>query len=107
MLYKKHCYKYNEVFKPNDSSDEPQRCARFVETIEFIVVNRWGNVVYDSKKSTNSGGEGSSLINWNGTTNAGKELAEGVYFYEAKVKFITRNPGDAAKTFKGWVQVLR
>jgi gliding motility-associated-like protein len=97
----------NEVFKPFDiENGDPERCARFVESIEIIIVNRWGNVVYDSKKANNSQ-EVTKFINWDGKTNSGKELATGTYFYTAKVKFITLDPKKANQTFKGWVQIFR
>lgn len=46
------------------------------EAINMIIVNRWGNLIWDSEKM--------GTYIWNGYTMEGKEVAEGTYFYVIK-----------------------
>ena len=61
-----------------------------VRRVEFKVFDRSGGVIFDFN-SARSGGEGQSvnsiLINWDGTTDSGRELPAGVYYYGADVHF--------------------
>lgn len=86
-----------------DLLDLRKRCARFVLSVNFKVLNRWGKEVY----SYSSGGERSIYIDWDGRDNGGKELATGVYYYIAEVTFDVVNPAEQTKTIKGWVNLLR
>src|SRR5678816_1981506 len=54
----------NDLFKPFRS--------RFIESIDFKVFNRWGQIVYTTTDPE---------INWNGTNPSGKLLSDGVYYY--------------------------
>lgn len=82
------------------------KCARFVEQVEFKVFNRWGEEVYHYD-TTVGDQKGSIYIDWNGRDNSGSELSTGVYYFVAKVKFITVDPGDQVQNFKGWVHLIR
>jgi hypothetical protein len=84
-------------------------CPRFVEYVNFTVVNRWGRVVfdYDSRNADPSSGLDPILINWNGKDNEGTDLPTGVYYYTAEVKFVVLNPDESVRTFKSWVHLLR
>ena len=62
------------------------------EKREFIVFNRWGNMVYDTQEYNND---------WNGTNNNNKPLPEGTYYY------ILRLDVDAGIIMKGGVTILR
>lgn len=79
------------------------KCARFVESVVFSVYNRWGKEVY----SYESGSERSIYIDWDGRDNEGRELAAGIYYYAAEVKFDSVDPAKANQTIKGWVHLLR
>ena len=103
-------YAFSPLTKPDlDLKD----CPRFVEGVEFRVYNRWGNLVYEySSNEASNGGEPLSvkeaiLIGWDGRTNSGEELAAGVYFYAADVKFDLLDESNDVKTIKGWVQLIR
>jgi len=86
--------------------DYVQRCARFVDRVDFKVFNRWGREVYDYVGQR--GNENSIYINWDGRDKSGKELATGIYFYSADVTFSSTAPGGkSVKTFKGWVHLVR
>ncbi len=54
----------NDIFKPFRS--------RFIESIDFKVFNRWGQVVFTTLDPQ---------INWNGTNQSGKDVSDGVYYY--------------------------
>ncbi|MDQ3393632.1 MAG: gliding motility-associated C-terminal domain-containing protein [Bacteroidota bacterium] len=86
----------NDTFRPMD-------CPRFVESINFRVVNRWGKEIY----SFRSNGENSIYIDWNGKTNQGDDVPAGVYYYVAEVTFMRLNPADKVQILKGYVHVLR
>ncbi len=86
-----------------------QKCARFVESVEATIYNRWGGVVF-TYSGGNSGADdlGNSIyIDWNGTGNDGKELSTGVYYYKVDVIFDVVDPSQAKRTYKGWVHLLR
>lgn len=71
------------VFTPNgdginDEIDFSNYCIS--DECHVIVLNRWGNVVFDS--------DGGTFI-WNGLYH-GEELSDGVYFYKIETKSITK-----------------
>jgi gliding motility-associated-like protein len=90
------------VFTPNgDGKNDVFRtihCPLFVESVEFTVYNRWEQKIYE--------GKGDIFVNWNGKTSNGGQVPSGVYFYEAKVKFIRLKPDEELKIIKGWIQIL-
>jgi hypothetical protein len=79
------------------------KCARFVESVTFTVNNRWGKEVYTYQ----SGGERTIYIDWDGKDNNGKDLAAGVYYYNARVTFTVVDPSKKTKDIHGWVQIIR
>ncbi|CAG5009413.1 hypothetical protein DYBT9275_04491 [Dyadobacter sp. CECT 9275] len=90
------------VFTPNGDGKndvfQPLECPAFVQALEFKVFNRWGAQVFDTKDVN---------VNWNGKTNAGKELAAGQYYYEAAVTFEASKKDNKPYIIKGWVQIIR
>jgi gliding motility-associated-like protein len=81
----------NDVFRPD-------RRSRFIKSVKFTVFNRWGVKVY----------EGNDVgINWPGTDKDGNRLTDGTYYYEAQVEFISLDPANASKKYKGWVEIVR
>ena len=46
-----------------------------IAEFEFVIVNRWGNTIYTFNDVNGS---------WDGTTEAGKLVAEGTYFYRIR-----------------------
>ena len=96
----------NDLFRPyGPESVEGLRCARFVESVDIRIFNRWGAEVY--QYAGKSGTENSIYINWDGKSTEGKELSSGVYYYEANVIFDTVDPADASQKFKGWIHVIQ
>lgn len=67
------------VFTPNQDGDNDFFDIHGIDAYpdnEFIVVNRWGNVVFEEKKYHNT---------WKGTHKNGEELPDGVYFVILKI----------------------
>ncbi|MCB0488343.1 MAG: gliding motility-associated C-terminal domain-containing protein [Cyclobacteriaceae bacterium] len=86
-----------------DIVDIRSKCARFVESVKFTVLDRWGKELYTYQ----SGGERTIYINWDGHDNSGIEVPGGVYFYSAEVIFDVVDPSQKNKTYKGWVHLIR
>lgn len=80
-----------------------EKCARFVQRVNFKVTNRWGKEVF----SYESGGERNIYIDWDGRDNNGSELAAGIYYYIAEVTFDVVDPAEETQIIKGWVHLIR
>ena len=85
-------YELPNAFSPNgdDQNDRftPFPGWRFVDRIDLQVFNRWGTLVFQTQDPA---------IQWDGTNEEGKVLAEGTYFYvcrvyEKRVSGITLRP---------------
>ncbi len=100
-------YSDREIIDENGNSicgeRDLTRCARFVQSVEFRVYNRWGRQVFDYK----SGGEKTIYIDWDGRDSNGNELSSGTYFYIAEVVFDLVDPSKRRQEMKGWVQIIR
>jgi len=77
-------YELPNVFTPSgDGINDfyhPFLPYKFVESIDLKVMNRWGNLVFETTDP---------LISWDGTyLNTGEQLADGVYFYVCTVNEI-------------------
>ena len=77
-----NCPQYDlpNAFSPNDDGKNdffiPFPGWRFIDHIDLQVFNRWGNLVFQTQDPA---------INWNGTNQNGKTVAEGTYFFVCKV----------------------
>jgi gliding motility-associated-like protein len=82
---------FNDLFVPTTN--------RFVSRVDFKVYNIWGQLVFETNDP---------LINWNGTTRDGNELAEGTYHYTCRV-FETRQEGviEQSNILSGFIQLIR
>ena len=89
------------TFTPNNDNANDffiPRQNRFIDRVEFKVFNRWGQKVFETVDP---------LINWDGTNQSNKELAEGTYYYtcqtfEKRVAGVTE--GDI---LNGTIQLIR
>jgi gliding motility-associated-like protein len=77
----------NDLYKPLRS--------RFIETINFKVFNRWGQVVF----TTND-----PQINWNGQNQTGKSVSDGVYYYTCEA-FESQNHSPIV--LSGYIELIR
>jgi len=70
------------VFTPNGDTDNANEefflTTENLAELRLIIFNRWGNVVFDYTSSDPANNNPS----WNGMTEKGDELDEGVYFYK-------------------------
>jgi flagellar hook assembly protein FlgD len=44
------------------------------KSYDIVIINRWGNTIISKKNATNSDF-------WDGKTNTGEQVSDGVYFY--------------------------
>ncbi|QJD78915.1 T9SS type B sorting domain-containing protein [Spirosoma rhododendri] len=90
------------VFTPNgdgkNDTFQPMRCARAVESVTFVVFNRYGTKVYETT---------TAVLNWDGRASDGTELPSGLYYYQATVRYAVLDRNTPAQVFKGYVQILR
>lgn len=89
------------IFTPNANSINdlyhPILPYKFVESIDFVVYNRYGNVVYMSKDP---------IINWDGKyLNSDNQVSDGVYFYTCYVNVI-KLAGIQTNVLKGTITIL-
>jgi gliding motility-associated-like protein len=77
----------NDVFKPFRS--------RFIESIEFKVFNRWGQVVFTTRDPQ---------INWNGENQSGTGVSDGVYYYTCEA-FESQNLSPII--LSGYIELIR
>jgi len=72
------CFHIPNVFTPNgdglNEHFEIELCEN-IDFLSFVIVNRWGNTIRTFDKSD---------FKWNGITENGIMVSEGVYFYEMK-----------------------
>ncbi len=96
-------YELPNAFTPNgDGANDlftPFPGWRFIQRIDLQIFNRWGNLVFQTTDPQ---------INWNGTNENGKELAEGTYFfvckvYESRVEGVVLRPG----VLSGYIELIR
>lgn len=84
------------VFTPNDDSSNDLFfiTAKNYETIELIILNRWGNIVYSSQGVNPA---------WDGKTPSGAEALEGTYFYRYTVFGLQNQTVEGS----GFLQLVR
>lgn len=91
-------YDLPNVFTPNGDNTHDTfvpRNNRFIESITLEVYNRWGQLVFETNDPQ---------INWDGTNQSGKELADGVYYYTCQV---IEEGGGVRDPLKGNIHILR
>ena len=105
QVCKDNCFFFRlpNIFTPNNDEKNdtfrPDPRSRFIKSIKFTVFNRWGEKVFEGDQDPN--------INWRGVNNAGNDVSEGTYYYLAEVEFLTSNPANARRNYKGWVEIVR
>ncbi len=95
-------YELPNTFTPNNDNANDRftpRIARFIDRVEFVVVNRWGQEVFRTSDP---------LINWDGSDNNGKKLLAGTYYYTCQL-FEKRVDGvtPAANILTGYIHLIR
>lgn len=90
-------YDLPNVFTPNGdgTNDVFTINAENAESIEVVILNRWGNVVFESTDVN---------FEWNGQVqNTGADCVDGTYFYKFKIE----GEGDQSAEEHGFVQLVR
>ena len=77
----------NDLFKPFRS--------RFIETVNFKVFNRWGQVVFTTTDPQ---------INWSGQNTSGKSVSDGVYFYSCEAY---ESQNNSPIILSGYIELIR
>lgn len=87
------------VFTPNGDFENPFFIleTEYATSITFTILNRWGNIIF-----TGSGTQDLPPV-WNGKTQAGVDVEEGVYFY----RYTVTGFEGAELEGHGFVQVVR
>lgn len=67
-----------------------------LEELEFIVYNRWGNVVFKTNNAN---------TRWSGVNQKGEDLSESVYYWFLKCQSSCQ-PNEKISE-KGWIQIIR
>lgn len=101
VFYPDMIYVIPNVFTPNgDGSNDFFKFVNFdfIKEIDVIILNRWGNLVFEYK------GNQPASLNWNGhVNNTGAECTDGVYFYKME---LTGFNGDVVQEH-GYVHLSR
>ena len=88
------------VFSPNNDDFNDLFIPfpwKFVESVEFLVFNRWGEQVFAATEPD---------LNWDGRhMKTGQLLSDGVYYYTIKVNTI-RLEGMVQENFSGQIQLF-
>ena len=87
---------FPNIITPNGDgvNDEWKITAVCLEYFRTVIMNRWGSVVFTFDDPEDS---------WNGNTQGGSAVSEGVYFYVSELKFFS----SEKKEFKGIIHVAR
>ena len=89
------------VFSPNGDNINEKFISypwKFIESVDFVVYNRWGIEVFRTEDPD---------INWDGKSSETDEpLADGVYFYSLTA-YTIRLEGIVPEKFTGTVTILR
>ena len=90
------------VFTPNGDGDNDFYFvdAKNVTTMDFVILNRWGNVMYNQTIDYTTG---VPQIGWTGTTPLGIDAEEGTYFYKYVARGIEGNEIEG----HGFIQLVR
>lgn len=95
-------YKLPNTFTPNqDGSNDIFKPYpfRFVDKIEFKLINRWGKQVFETTDPK---------INWDGKDESGNPLPDGVYYYSCIVYYSGFQANLKAKDqLTGFIELLR
>jgi gliding motility-associated-like protein len=85
------------IFTPNaDGVNDIWRIALdCIESYDCVIINRWGNIVYQSKNYQDG---------WDGLDTAGMPVTDGVYFYKINYQFIGE---PSPKEIHGFIHLKR
>jgi gliding motility-associated-like protein len=86
------------VFTPNSDDLKTNEFwkveATCIESLTGEIINRWGDIVFQFDELADS---------WNGNTESGQPVKDGVYFYKVKINYYD----DTSEIFHGHLTVIR
>lgn len=90
----------SNVFTPNGDgvNDEAVLLYDYFKEYEIVIVNRWGNLIFEGSKMT-------GIAVWNGKTMKGNMCNDGVYFYIFKGKLLDDGT-ETEITANGFIHLL-
>lgn len=96
-------YTLPNAFTPNgDGANDlfVPRSNRFVNEVEFIVYNRWGETVFETNDPR---------ILWNGQDMGGNDLPEGTYYYKILLSFVAQpvSGQEINNEQSGYIELIR
>ncbi len=96
----KNCpvFELPNAFTPNSDGQNDffiPYSSRFIETIQFKVFNRWGQLIYTTTDPQ---------INWNGKNMNGKDVSDGVYYYTCEAY---EQQNQQPLILSGYIELIR
>jgi gliding motility-associated-like protein len=91
----------NDYF-PGIATSDPDKCPRFVKTMDIRIYDRWGDKVYSLTTAHRD-----ETLEWNGRDANGGDLPAGVYYYIVETQFDAWEAANRKREHRGWVNLIR
>lgn len=103
------CFRVSPVITPGQQDGKNDfvviTCIETASKNHMEIYNRWGQLVFETDNYTND--DTNLEQNWNGLTNSGSALAEGVYYYVLTYSYTDDQGKKHDETRKGAINLLR
>ncbi len=94
-------YELPNTYTPNgDGSNDffVPRKNLFIESVNFTVYNRWGNLIFETNDP---------MLNWDGLSPGGEPVDDGTYYYVCELLQTVEDELQIVETLEGYIEVLR
>lgn len=103
------CFRVSPIITPGQQDGKNDyvviTCIETAVENHMEIYNRWGQLVFETDGYTNN--DTDREHNWNGLTNSGDALSDGVYYYVLSYKYIDNLGQEREETRKGAINLLR
>ena len=103
------CFRVSPVITPGQQDGKNDfvviTCIETASENHMEIYNRWGQLVFETDNYSND--DTNLEQNWNGLTNSGSALAEGVYYYVLTYSYTDDQGKKHDETRKGAINLLR
>ncbi len=103
------CFRVSPVITPGQQDGKNDfviiTCIETASKNRMEIYNRWGQLVFETDNYSND--DTNLEQNWNGLTNSGNALAEGVYYYVLTYSYFDDQGKKHDETRKGAINLLR